>query len=161
MVLYIYAAIKTEILEDEEEEHIRQGEEAYANKMSSNSPKSDRFAELKAHLESNNPNDWKLAIIEADIILDKALKDKGYAGPTIGDMLKSVAPSSLQSLQDAWEAHLVRNKIAHDGASFHHFKNLPVGGGEAVPENQIQPAAQRGSAGGLDLVVADAGARTA
>jgi hypothetical protein len=118
LVLYIYASIEKARLEEEEAEHIKHGEDAYAAKMSGGSKVSDRFAELKTHLESENPNDWKLAIIEADIILEKALKDKGYAGPTIGDMLKSVAPSSMQSLQDAWDAHLVRNKIAHSGEDF-------------------------------------------
>ena len=118
LVLYIYASIGYARLDEEEDEHIRHGEEAYAARMSGGNKISDRFAELKEHLESENPNDWKLAIIEADIILDKALKDKGYAGPTIGDMLKSVSPSSLRSLQDAWDAHLVRNKIAHDGPDF-------------------------------------------
>jgi hypothetical protein len=68
--------------------------------------------------ESSNPNDWKLAIIEADIILDDILKKQGYAGNSLGERLKSIAPSQLESLQDAWEAHKVRNNIAHQGADF-------------------------------------------
>ena len=77
-----------------------------------------------AHGNSDSPNDWKLAIIEADIILDDVLKQQGYAGNSLGERLKSISPSQLESLQDAWEAHKVRNKIAHEGADFVLTKRL-------------------------------------
>jgi hypothetical protein len=70
------------------------------------------------HSTSSQPNDWKLAIIEADIILDDILKQKGYAGNSLGERLKSISPNQLESLQDAWEAHKVRNRIAHEGSDF-------------------------------------------
>ncbi|MES2748865.1 MAG: hypothetical protein V4668_02380 [Patescibacteria group bacterium] len=117
LVLYIYASIQAEKLGDIEHDMMAAGEEAYAMKMSGGI-KSDKFAELKEHVNSDNPNDWKLAIIEADIILDDTLKRQGYAGPTLGDRLKSISPSALSSLDDAWQAHKVRNQIAHGGADF-------------------------------------------
>jgi len=117
LVLYIYAAIQSDKYNDIEHDMITNAEAAYAAKMGDGS-KSDKFAELKIHLESENPNDWKLAIIEADIILDETLKQRGYAGPTLGDRLKSISPSSLHSIDDAWQAHKVRNQIAHSGADF-------------------------------------------
>jgi hypothetical protein len=67
---------------------------------------------------SDNPNDWKLAIIEADIILDQTLKGRGYAGTSLGERLRSITPSQLSSIDDAWDAHRVRNKIAHEGSDF-------------------------------------------
>jgi len=73
---------------------------------------------VQQHVASGNPNDWKLAIIEADIILGEVLHEAGYAGKTIGDQLKSASTSNFSSLQDAWDAHLIRNKIAHEGADF-------------------------------------------
>jgi hypothetical protein len=117
LVLYIYASIQADKYHEVEHDLMVAGEEAYAMKMSGGI-KSDKFAELQAHLESSNPNDWKLAIIEADIILDDTLKRQGYAGPTLGDRLKSISPTSLNSIRDAWDAHMVRNKIAHAGADF-------------------------------------------
>ena len=117
LVLYIYASIQAEKLGDIEHDLMAAGDEAYAMKMSGGI-KSDKFTELKEHLNSENPNDWKLAIIEADIILDDTLKRQGYAGPTLGDRLKSVSPSALSSIDDAWQAHKVRNQIAHAGADF-------------------------------------------
>ncbi len=117
LALYIYAAIETEKLEEHEHEHLAAEEEAYI--MSQNGhAKSNRFADLQTHIASDNPNDWKLAIIEADIILDDVLKRQGYAGATLGERLKSISPSALQSLDDAWQAHKVRNNIAHAGADF-------------------------------------------
>ena len=117
LFLYVYASMQREKLEELEKELYEAGEHAYAMQQGG-ATKSDRFVELQDHLESNNPNDWKLAIIEADIILDDLLKRKGYAGISLGDRLKSISPSSLASLDDAWQAHKVRNQIAHAGADF-------------------------------------------
>lgn len=80
--------------------------------------KNARWMEVLAHVDSGSPNDWKLAIIEADIMLGQVLSDKGYAGNTIGDQLKSASVQNFKTLQDAWEAHKVRNQIAHEGADF-------------------------------------------
>ena len=65
------------------------------------------------HVRAENPAEWKIAIIEADNILDSILKEIGYDGETLGDRLKSAGDS--ESVQQAWEAHKVRNAIAHEG----------------------------------------------
>jgi len=75
------------------------------------------WSTVEAHVASDSPSEWKLAIIEADIMLGKALTAAGYNG-SIGEQLKSVPKTQLQSLQDAWDAHLIRNKIAHEGSDF-------------------------------------------
>ncbi len=73
---------------------------------------------IRTKLLSDNQSDWRLAIIEADIYMDKLLDDRGYHGDTTSDKLKQITPAELASIQIAWEAHKVRNRIAHDGASF-------------------------------------------
>ena len=73
---------------------------------------------IRAKLLSDNPSDWRLAIIEADIYLDRILDQKGFYGDTLGDKFKQITPDKLPSIQIAWEAHKVRNRIAHDGAGF-------------------------------------------
>jgi len=65
-----------------------------------------------------NESDWRLAIMEADNILKEMLGVMGYHGDTIGDQLKSVEKSDFLTLSDAWEAHKVRNRIAHEGTDF-------------------------------------------
>lgn len=117
LVIYIYASVHMDQLEDIMHDKIHADEHAFAMQHGG-AHTNDRFTELQTHLESNNPNDWKLAIIEADILLDDLLKQRGYPGVSLGERLKSISPSALQSLDDAWQAHIVRNKIAHAGADF-------------------------------------------
>lgn len=73
---------------------------------------------VRAKILSDNPSDWRLAIIEADIYLDKVLDQKGIFGDTLGDKLKQMTPERFPSVQLAWEAHKVRNRIAHEGSEF-------------------------------------------
>ena len=73
---------------------------------------------IREELLSDNSSDWKLAIIEADIYMDRVLDDHGFHGDTTGDKLKQVTPDKLPSVQIAWEVHKVRNRIAHEGAAF-------------------------------------------
>jgi len=75
----------------------------------------ERIVELT---NSDNPNDWKQAIIEADVILDRIVTVQGYRGETLGEKMKSIEPSDFDTLNYAWEAHKVRNRIAHDGGDF-------------------------------------------
>jgi len=117
LYLYIYASIHNSKLKEIESGLIRAKEHAYASANKGVS-QSNRLEELYAHIDSDNPSDWKLGIIEADIILDEVLKQKGYAGTSLGERLRSISPTTLASLDDAWQAHKVRNQIAHAGPGF-------------------------------------------
>lgn len=81
-------------------------------------PLNPRWAHIESLRGSDNPNDWRQAIIEADIMLDDLLKKQGYSGASLGDKLKQVRPEDLDSLNDAWEAHKIRNEIAHTGSAY-------------------------------------------
>ena len=70
------------------------------------------------HIESTNENDWRLAILEADIMLDGLLDKLQLLGDTMGDKLKAVEKSDFTTIDNAWEAHKIRNQIAHDGLVF-------------------------------------------
>jgi hypothetical protein len=76
----------------------------------------DKWTKILVHADSSNQNDWRLAIIEADIILGEILEKLGYQGESIGEMLKRVAKGDFKTLDEAWEAHKVRNAIAHQGS---------------------------------------------
>lgn len=86
--------------------------------VSEEDPSKKRWKRILEHVESDNPSNWRLAILEADIILDEILERSGYRGETIGDKLKTVEPSDMPTLDEAWEAHKIRNAIAHQGESF-------------------------------------------
>ena len=117
LVLYVYASIQKNLYADIQTQALRDGERLFNEKYRGGGGHS-RVGDMVRHADSDNPNDWKLAIIEADIILDEILKQRGYAGVSLGERLKSVSPTQLATLNDAWEAHKVRNRIAHEGADF-------------------------------------------
>lgn len=68
------------------------------------------------HVNSESPAEWKLAILEADSMLDEILEAEGYMGDSLGEKLKAMSPSAIHSYNDLWEAHKMRNQIAHEGA---------------------------------------------
>ena len=113
----IYAMIRYDQISDEEQEILREEEHAYKHAHGVLEG-DDKWQNILTHVGSENPNDWRLAIIEADIMLDEMLADLGYIGASIGDKLKTANPDSFQTLNDAWEAHKVRNHIAHRGSDF-------------------------------------------
>jgi hypothetical protein len=80
--------------------------------------KNEKWGQILNHLNSINPSDWRIAILEADIILDELLREAGYVGDSIGEMLKSVDQSDMLTLDSAWQAHKIRNRIAHHGSEF-------------------------------------------
>ncbi len=81
-------------------------------------PVNPRWEKALQDLFSPSAGDWKLAIIEADAMLDSLLDQLGYHGENLGEKLKSVDKEKFQSLSNAWEAHIVRNRIAHEGSLF-------------------------------------------
>lgn len=115
--LYVYASVHKKLYEDLTSQLVRDGEKLYAEKYRG-APRNRRLDGVMQHASSDNPNDWKLAIIEADIVLDDILKRRGYAGASLGERLKSISPQHLASIDDAWEAHKIRNRIAHEGADY-------------------------------------------
>lgn len=80
--------------------------------------KNDRWERVVKHINSPESSDWRLAIIEADILLDEALSASGYHGESVGEKLKAVEKGDFISLDAAWEAHKMRNSVAHRGADF-------------------------------------------
>jgi hypothetical protein len=75
-----------------------------------------RWKRIELLLKSHNSSDWRQAIIEADVMLEDMLDKMGYPGVSIGDKLKNIEESDFETLDKAWEAHKVRNRIAHDGS---------------------------------------------
>ena len=81
-------------------------------------PMKEKWEKIIRLSESDNSSDWRLAIIEADIILDNLLEKLQLPGETMGDKLKAVEKSDFLTIEEAWEAHKARNMIAHEGSDF-------------------------------------------
>ncbi len=75
-----------------------------------------RWARIMEHAASNDEHQWRLAILEADIMLNELLDLKGYKGETMSEKMKRVNPADFHSIDAAWDAHKVRNKVAHEGS---------------------------------------------
>ena len=69
-------------------------------------------------VESPNESDWRVAVIEADNMLEEILKERGFQGDTLSELLEGAKSSGILTIQNAWDAHLIRNKIAHEGSNF-------------------------------------------
>ena len=77
-----------------------------------------KWNEVEKHIASMNSSDWRMAILEADIMLYEMLDQMGYDGETVADKLKQIESSDFSTLDLAWRAHKVRNVIAHEGTSY-------------------------------------------
>ena len=119
-IIIIYATVRLFELRKREEEYYGTLLLAPEEKGGIN----PRWLHIETLANSTNANDWRTAIIEADIMLDDMLMRQGYTGEGIGEKLKSVEQSDFNTIQDAWEAHKVRNQIAHEGSAFNLSETL-------------------------------------
>jgi len=62
--------------------------------------------------ELTNIADASRRVLEAENILDRALRDIGYRG-TFGEKLKRMQ-KMLPNIDAVWQAHKLRNRIAHE-----------------------------------------------
>jgi len=73
-----------------------------------------KWNKIKGKLELPSESEHKLAIIEAESLLDDILKRIGFPGQTVGERLKQITPVQLSNIEEIWEAHKIRNNIVHD-----------------------------------------------
>ncbi len=76
-----------------------------------------RWAEIEDMVKAPGEMSAKLAVIEADKLLDHALKALAFPGMTLGERLR-FAQYKYPDLRKVWWAHKVRNQLAHE-ASYH------------------------------------------
>jgi hypothetical protein len=75
-----------------------------------------RWSRIKEEISSSNEQSWRLAILEADIMLNELLDLQAYRGETMADKMKQVERGDWKTIDLAWEAHKMRNAIAHQGS---------------------------------------------
>lgn len=74
-----------------------------------------KFTIIQGYMSSPSEALWRIGILEADNLLFEVLQERGYAGEGVGEMLKN---ANFNTIDLAWDAHKVRNRIAHEGSSF-------------------------------------------
>jgi hypothetical protein len=80
--------------------------------------KNEHWGKVLTYIFSQHASDWKLAIIEADSMLEGLMDQMGFKGESLGDKLKSADQENFPQLTTAWEVHTIRNRIAHEGLAF-------------------------------------------
>src|SRR3989338_4732588 len=77
-----------------------------------------RWDRVVEQASADSEHGWRLAILEADIMLNELLDLEGYRGETMADKMKQVDRARFNTIDYAWEAHKIRNQVAHEGAAF-------------------------------------------
>jgi len=111
LTIGIYAFIRINEMMKEETEKLGRA----LNWDNERKQKNVRWERVDKYMTSLNPSDWKIAILEADNILDEIVERMGYRGDTLGERMKAIEPSDFPYLEEAWAAHKFRNELAHRG----------------------------------------------
>lgn len=72
-----------------------------------------RWLAIESSLQRDQVASYSLSVLNADKLLDYALRDRGIKGTTMGERLKH-AKSLFSNNNHVWAAHKVRNRIAHE-----------------------------------------------
>ena len=86
--------------------------------ISGEATENTRWQKVLSYAASDDHELWRLAIIEADVMLDEMLAQMGYTQDSLGGKLRSVERADFYTIDEAWEAHKVRNTIAHEGSGY-------------------------------------------
>ena len=73
----------------------------------------EQWVKIEELLGYGKEMNYKLAVIEADKMLDFVLKGMYFPGEKMADRLK-VATYKFPALRQVWWAHKVRNQVVHD-----------------------------------------------
>ena len=109
LLAYLFALI---ILRNKNRKEIKQFKSASINKEFVQK----KWLEIEATFKLGGPSHFKSSIIEADKLVDYALKNRGIKGGTFGERLKSakVIFPVYPVYENLWFAHKVRNNIVHE-----------------------------------------------
>lgn len=72
-----------------------------------------QWLRIETSLKKDEESSFHLSVLNADKLLDSALKESGYKGTTMGERLKG-AGQRFSNRNAVWMAHKLRNQIAHE-----------------------------------------------
>ena len=73
----------------------------------------EKWLRIMNEMDDKNQSSLAIAVLNADRLLDEALRDRRVAGETLGERLKN-GKDLFSDRQGIWEAHKLRNRIAHE-----------------------------------------------
>jgi DNA-binding transcriptional ArsR family regulator len=72
-----------------------------------------RWLAIEQRLKREEVLSYHLSVLNADKLVDQALRECGIRGETMGARLKS-ASAKFSDLDGLWTAHKLRNRVAHE-----------------------------------------------
>ena len=73
-----------------------------------------RWQRIMHRLDTGNESEYKLAIIDADALLDEMLKRMRLTGETVDERLQKITPLMIANVEELKTAHQTRNSIVYD-----------------------------------------------
>lgn len=73
-----------------------------------------KWEKVRSKLESGREADFKLAIIEADGIIEDLIRRLNYPGENMSERLENIPPGQLEHVEEIRRAHEIRNRIIHE-----------------------------------------------
>jgi hypothetical protein len=127
LTVIIYTAVRLFEIRKKEHAHLHHEMAEYAHHMAEKEKaarereggeKNERWSKVLEYTFSPSEGDWRLAVLEADMMLEGLMDQLGFRGETLGEKLKAANQDTFKGLTKAWEAHTIRNRIAHEGSDF-------------------------------------------
>lgn len=88
--------------------------------MAKNSPRTldvekyrSRWMAIETKLSRDNEHSYLVCVLEADKLLDQALREKGVSGKTMAERMKQ-CQGKWTNGNGVWAAHKLRNRLAHE-----------------------------------------------
>ena len=72
-----------------------------------------KWLSIEQQLKRDETSTYHLCILNADSLLDQAMKDRGIQGAVMADRMK-IMKQKWSNADSIWAAHKLRNKIAHE-----------------------------------------------
>lgn len=72
-----------------------------------------KWLKIEQQLKRDEPSSYHMTVLEADKLLDLALRERGAKGQTMGERMKS-EKDTWSNRNAVWTAHKLRNQIAHE-----------------------------------------------
>lgn len=78
----------------------------------------ERWRGILKKVSAASPDSMRLAVIEADSLVNDVLGQLGFEGKHMADRLMNLNPDDYKTLNALWRAHRVRNELVHTPGFF-------------------------------------------
>ena len=93
-------------------------ERVFASNFAYGKSENEKWNAIISRAKKGDEANLKLAVIEADNLMDEILKRMGLPGADMAERLKQIEVQEIKSIDKVWATHDLRNRIVHE-SNFH------------------------------------------